>query len=150
MENEVVEEVNETLEIDLREYHEDPLEEKVVSDIFQEYEKTMMEDLLKQAKSDHKFYNKLKTFAQQAENTALFHHLRDIEADVFPSTEYDKEARAKGAKLNLVFRMVEMNMPDNFAWMVHRVMKRFWKRGGNFDLQDASELIAERKKIFGE
>jgi len=113
-----------------------------------------MEELLKQmleeAKKDKKKLLQMKKMAVNMGQLELAMNLRNLEVELFPESPEVTVAKLKAAKLNLVFRMVELNIPEDVSWLVEATIKRYWKRRGNFDLKDASELVWKRKEIFGE
>lgn len=113
-----------------------------------------MEDLflkfIEEAKTDKSKLRHLKIAAVNSKQYELAANLRALENQLFPESEEVKTAKKRASKLNLVFRMVELNIPDDVAWLIEITMKRYWKRRGNFDLRDAAELIDLKEKIFGD
>lgn len=113
-----------------------------------------MEELLKQmleeAKKDKAKLAQLKMTAVKLGQMQLAGELRELERELFPESPEVTSVKQKAKKLNLVFRMVELNIPEDVSWLIEATIKKYWKRHGNFDLNDASGLICKRKEIFGE
>ena len=111
-----------------------------------------MEELIKQmldsAKKDHKKLRQLKMIAFELNQMDLAAELSDLENKLFPESPETKQANKKAKKLNLVFRMVELNIPNDVAWIIDRTLTRYKKRRGNFDLKDAVELMDEKNNLF--
>ncbi len=74
--------------------------------------------------------------------------LRDIEKKNFPETEDEKQAKKDAYKLSSLFRMVDLNISNDVAWLINKTLSRYKKRRGNFDLKDASEIIHLQSKYF--
>ena len=104
--------------------------------------------LFEVAKKDKKKFRELKALAVSLNQFMLACDLRDIEKELYPESEEAKSAKKEAEKLNLVFRMVELNIPSEIAWLVNQTLKRYSKRKGNFDLKDAAELIAKKNQLF--
>lgn len=106
--------------------------------------------LLESAKKDKNNLRKLKMLAAECNLIELAADIRNIEVQLYPESESVKIAKKEADKLNLVFRMVELNIPPRIAWLINKTLKKHWKRRGNFDLEDAAKLRAEMIEIFGE
>ena len=109
----------------------------------------LLSNFIEEAKKDKSKLLALKQAAVKSSQYELAANLRALETELFPESEEVKSAKKRAEKLNLVFRMVELNIPNEIAWLVERTVKRYWKRRGNFDLKDAAELIDMKDKIFG-
>lgn len=110
-------------------------------------EKEFMQ-LLEAAKKDKKKLRQLKVLAVSCQQFSLAADIRDIERTLFPESKEMKEAKIEASKLNLVFRMVELNIPDRIAWLINQTLKKYWKRRGNLDLKDCAELVAKMNELF--
>lgn len=106
-------------------------------------------NLVVHAKNDKKKLVALKEMAVKCQNFELAANLREIERQYFPETEEEKKAKKEAKKLNLIFRMVKLNIPDEVAWLISETMKKYRRRRGNFDLKDAADLMDNKDKIFG-
>lgn len=75
--------------------------------------------------------------------------LRDMEFELFPVDESVRAEKERGIKLNLLFRMVELNVPVSTCWLVDQAIKEYDKKGDNFSIDDATALVVKRKELFG-
>lgn len=111
-----------------------------------------MEDLLKQlvekAKQNKKAFRKLKELTVDCQQYELATKLREVEKDLFPESEEVKTAKERGSRLNLLFRMVELTVPNDVAWMIEQAVIFDLNNKGQFSLQDACSLMDKRKRIF--
>jgi hypothetical protein len=46
--------------------------------------------------------------------------------------------------------MVELNVERPLCWLIYKAIKLNDKKKGNFSLEDASKLIADKKRLFDE
>jgi hypothetical protein len=107
-------------------------------------------NLVEAAKRDKKKIKAFKVLAVDCQQFSLASDLRDIERELFPESREMTDAKIEASKLNLVFRMVGLDVPDRVAWLVNQTLKKHWKRRGNFDLKDAATLRAKTEELFGE
>lgn len=107
-------------------------------------------NLVEAAKKDKNKLNSLKLIAIQCQQFSLAADIRDIERELFPESKESIDAKIQASKLNLLFRMVDLDIPDKIAWLINQTLKKHWKRRGNFDLKDASILRAKMIEYFGE
>jgi len=107
-------------------------------------------NLVEAAKKDKKKIKAFKVLAVECQQFSLAADLRDIERTLFPESKETIDAKIEASKLNLVFRMVDLSIPDKIAWLVNQTLKKHWKRRGNFDLKDAAMLRAKMIEHFGE
>lgn len=107
-------------------------------------------NLVEAAKKDKKKLQQFKVLAVNCQQFSLAADLRDIERELFPESKETKDAKIEADKLNLIFRMVDLNIPQNVAWLINQTLKKYWKRRGNFDLKDAATLRAKMIEHFGE
>lgn len=111
-----------------------------------------MEDLLNQlvekAKQNKKAFRKLKELTVECQQFELACKLREVEKELFPETDEVKQAKERGSRLNLLFRMVELTVPNDVAWMIEQAIIFDLNNKGQFSLQDACSLMDKRKRIF--
>lgn len=107
-------------------------------------------NLVEAAKKDKKKIKAFKVLAVDCQQFSLAADLRDIECELFPESKESIDAKIEASKLNLVFRMVGLDIPDRIAWIVNQTLKKHWKRRGNFDLKDASTIMSKATEHFGE
>jgi hypothetical protein len=74
--------------------------------------------------------------------------LRDIEKEVFPETEDVKLAKERAKKLNVSFRMVELNISEDVCWLISETLKMHNEKQGEFSIQDAIKLRLKMEELF--
>jgi hypothetical protein len=74
--------------------------------------------------------------------------IREIERVAFPDSEELTKAKERCSELNLLFRMVELNIPDNVCWLIDNTMHLHRRKKGKFDLKDAAKLLAKHNELF--
>lgn len=111
-----------------------------------------MEDLLmkmlEKAKENHKGLKMLKDTAVRCQQYALAAKLRDIEIETFPETQEQKDAKALGKELSLLFRMVELNISDDVCWLIAKTFESHRKKKGKFSIDEAVTLRFKREELF--
>lgn len=105
-----------------------------------------MNELLEAAKTSKRNLIALKNMAVKLQLFTFADQVRTIQEKLYQDSPEETEAK----KLNLVFRMVDLSIPEDVCFLINRTLKRYWKRKGNFDMSDAAELVNERKRLFGE
>ena len=105
-----------------------------------------MNELLEAAKTSKLNLIALKNMAVKLQLFTVADQVRTIQEELYPDSPEEAEAK----KLNLVFRMVDLSIPEDVCFLINMTLKRYWKRKGNFDVKDAAELVCERKRLFGE
>ena len=109
-----------------------------------------MQTLLETAKKEKKLLVKLKSTALHCQMFELAAKLRDMEVELFPNTPEYNEAHEQAKKANLLFRMVELNVPESVCWLVEETLKLHKKKKGKFDLLDAGKLVVKKNELFTE
>lgn len=105
-------------------------------------------EMFKDAENDKAKLKALKVAAVKCQNFLVAAELMDIEKKNFPDTKEATEAKKKAEELNLLFRMVDLNIPKDVAWMINEVLTKFKRRRGNFDIKDAAEIKHQRLKFW--
>ncbi len=100
--------------------------------------------LLEEAKKSKKAIRSLKLAAIDANLHEFAANLRDIERELFPDSEDEKYAKT----VNLALRMVGINPDMKASWMIGKTIHILSKKRGKFDLNSASDIIAEAEKLF--
>jgi len=108
----------------------------------------LLNQLVEKAKQDKKAFRKLKELTVDCQQFELACKLREIEKDLFPESEEVKQAKQRGSKLNLLFRMLELTVPDDVAWMIEQAIIFDINSPGQFSLKDAASLVDKRERIF--
>ncbi len=101
-------------------------------------------NLLEEAKKSKKALRSLKVAAIDANQFELAAKLINMERELFPETEEEKYAKT----INLALRMVGINSDLKSCWMIGRTMHILSKKKGKFDLETASDIIANADRIF--
>jgi len=70
-----------------------------------------------------------------------------MEKELFPSTDENK-AKESAKKINIVFRMVKLNMSGDVCWLISETLKIHSKMEGRFSVNEVHELIAKRNRLF--
>lgn len=110
--------------------------------------KELLEQLIEDAKKDRAKFTALKSAIVKCQQFELAGKLREIEKEIFPQDEETKKAHETSKQVNLVFRMVEIKTSNDIAWLLYETMKLYAVKKGEFDIRDASELMAKKKKLF--
>ena len=104
--------------------------------------------LLEAAKKDKKQLIVLKNLSVKLQQFELSINLREIEKELYPESKEDKFAKEQAQKLNLVFRMVGLNVSDDACWLISETLKDYTKRGSKFSINDATALSLKHNQIF--
>lgn len=110
----------------------------------------LLTGLVETAKGNKKGLIMLKNTAIRCQQFELAAELRELERTLFPETDEEKEAKKLSKELNLVFRMVELNVAEDTCWLISQTFNAHTKMKGKFSIHDASKLIAKRKELFDE
>ena len=108
-----------------------------------------IEETLKILGKDKEALKNVKNALVKAKCYELASEVRKLEKEKFPETDEQKEAKAEGEKLNLLFRMVELDVHPKSAYLIAKTLKKYNRRKGNFDLRDASKIVGDVNKLFG-
>lgn len=106
---------------------------------------SQIELLLKKSK---KAIRAIKTEAVSQNLLELAANIREIEIEAFPETEEQKAAKEYSNQLNLLFRMVDLDVPNKQCWIIGETLKAFQKKKSKFDLLDAVKLKEKAKELF--
>ena len=108
----------------------------------------LLNSIIEATKKDKRLFRKIKIAAVESQNYELACNLRAFEKENWPETEEIKYAKERAGKLNVLFRMVEVNAPEHTCWLIDQAIKRHSEKNGEFSLKDAAELTAEYNRIF--
>lgn len=108
----------------------------------------MTDKLLENASRNIETLNELKNLAVKLDQYELGAECRKLEKELFPETDEEKIAKEKAKELNLIFRMVDLNIEDEICFRIFKTLELFRKKKGKFDLSDASKIQVESKKLF--
>lgn len=104
--------------------------------------------LLEDAKKNKKGLIMLKNTAVRCQNFELASQLRQIERDKFPETQKEKDAKRRAKDLNLLFRMVDLNISDKACLVIYDTLEMFKKKKGKFGIDDASKIKCSIDDMF--
>jgi hypothetical protein len=108
----------------------------------------LFEQLIEAAKKNRKGFNRLKNAVVTCQQFELASQLRDIEKEAFPETEEVKLAKEQAKKLNLAFRMVELNISEDVCWLIAATLKMHNEKQGEFSIHDAVKLMLKKEELF--
>ena len=111
-----------------------------------------MQELLLQmvdnAKKEKKKLLALTEVAIKCRQFELASKFREMEKELFPLTEEENKAKELAKEISIVFRMVKLNVSDDVCWLISETLKIHSKMEGSFSVNEASELIAKRNRLF--
>ncbi len=111
----------------------------------------LLMQLIEKVKQNKTTFRKLKELTVDCQQYELAANLREIEKELFPESEEVKQAKETASKLNLLFRMVDINVPEDLCWLINETIRKRNELGDDkFSIQDASDLVIKRKRIFSE
>ncbi len=106
--------------------------------------------MLEKAKTDKKSLRFLKTSAVNLQLFELAAGLREMEKDFFPETEEVKKAKERAKEINLIFRMVELNVSEEICWLIDEVIRLHTKKKGKLSMDEAIKLVAKKDELFND
>lgn len=65
-----------------------------------------------------------------------------------PKTDEEKKAFDEAYKISLLFRMVNLNVEVDVAWLINESIKMYQEKGVDFSIHDAAKLIVSKDKLF--
>lgn len=104
--------------------------------------------LIDKATEDKSLLKAFKNLAVRGQQYELAAEFRDIEKKHFPESDEQRQAKEDASALNLVFRMVELNVPEETCWLIANTIKVHNKKKGSFSLKDAAGLLAKKNQYF--
>jgi hypothetical protein len=107
-----------------------------------------MEELIEKAKTDRKILRKLKMIAVECHLYELGASLRTMETTLFPEKEEHKLAKEHAKDINLLFRMVGLDVSKEQCWIINEALAVYRKKKKKFDLKDAAAIKAKFIEIF--
>jgi len=108
----------------------------------------MTDKLLENASKNIETLNALKNLACKTKDYELAAECRRLEKELFPETEEEVKAKQKAEELNLVFRMVDLNIENEVCFRIFKTLELFRKKKGKFDIADAFKIQVESKNLF--
>lgn len=114
-----------------------------------------MEELLKkmldEAKNDKKALRNMKELAVKNQQYELAANLREWENKLFPLSDEQKEAHKTGRVIAAILSMTcQSKINSNAAWLINETIKSYNAKGGQFSIDDASELRTKAEQLFEE
>lgn len=108
----------------------------------------LFNDLIESAKKNRKGFNRLKHAVVSCQQYELASKLRTIELEAFPETEEVKKAKEDAKKINLLLRMVDLNIKEDLCWLIAEALKEYKEKNGTFSVEDATRLVLKKEEIF--
>lgn len=108
------------------------------------------EQLFEKAKTDHRLLRKLKMLAVHNQMYELGSQLRAMENELFPENEETKKAMQEAKNMNLLFRMVGLNVAEDTCWLISEAIKAHRKKKGKFSVDDAAKIKHKYNQMFDE
>lgn len=112
------------------------------------YIRDLISQIIEGAKKDRKHLMALKNAAVKCQQFELAANIRALENEWFPETEEQKQAKESARKLNLLFRMVDLNISEDLCWLINETLKGHNKKKGKFSIEDAVSLKFQKEKLF--
>ena len=106
--------------------------------------------MFKDAEKSHAKLKALKIAAVRCQDFEVAAGLRDLENKNFPDSDEAAKAKRDGTRLSSLFRLVELNISAEVSWLLNETIRKFRRRGDNFDMKDAAHLLAKKAEFFGE
>lgn len=108
----------------------------------------MYKDLLEKASQSIETLNSLKNLACKIKYYELAAECRKLEKELFPETDEEVNAKKKAEELNLLFRMVDLNIENEVCYRIFSTLEIYRKKKGKFDLADAAKIQVKSKDLF--
>lgn len=55
--------------------------------------------------------------------------------------------KEKAERLNLLFRMVDLNIPLDVCWVIGKTMKKYKKKKGKFNVKNAVKITCKKDEL---
>lgn len=104
--------------------------------------------LLESAKGSRSGIIAIKSAAVKNQQFELASKIRELEKELFPETKEEKTAKERASHLNLVFRMVGLNISKTNCWLIDETLKAYNKKKGKFSVDDGVDLEFKAKELF--
>lgn len=106
--------------------------------------------LLEKAKTNRATMNHLIEAAISTQGYETVSKFREMEKEFYPETPEHAAAKKMAAQMQLLFRLVHLNLDLATSWVVTEAVKKYLKKKGKVDMLDSATLLAKQKEIFGE
>lgn len=104
--------------------------------------------LLESASKSLETLNELKTLAVKIQEYELGAKCREIEQNLYPVTDEETNAKKLGEELNLLFRMVSLNIDPQTCYTIYKVLETYKKKKGKVDLKEACDIRVKSESLF--
>lgn len=108
----------------------------------------LFNELIEKAKKNRKGMKRLKDAIVTCQHYELATKIREIEREVFPETDEVIKAKEDAKKLNLIFRMVDLDITHDTCYLIEQTLKMHREKGGDFSIEDAVALRLKNEEIF--
>lgn len=56
----------------------------------------------------------------------------------------------KAERINLLLRMVDLNVPLDACWVIAKALKKYGEKGGKFSVKNSVKITCKKDKLFNE
>lgn len=109
---------------------------------------TLLRQLIEATKQNRKGFRFLKNAAIICQQFELASLLRDIEKEAFPETEEVKRIKKESRDLANAFKMVDLRVSDELAYLISETIKKHNEKKGEFTVDDGIGLVEKKEQIF--
>lgn len=108
----------------------------------------MAKELLEKASKNVDTLNELKRLSVRLMDFELASKCRELELELYPVTDKETIAWERAKKLNLAFRMVELNISEDTCHKIEQTLNLYQQMDGDFSLDDATKIMVENGELF--
>lgn len=111
-------------------------------------EKKKILELLSRMLDDKDMIVDFKKMAVNNQMYELASNIRDLECIYFPKRRTSQKQHQAATDTNLALRMVGLNTGSKEAFMIHEVMKLFFKKGKELSVKDTTKIQMQAEEYF--
>jgi len=113
-------------------------------------EERVIEMLVQKAKTDHKVVRYMKELAVEVQDYELASLLRNMERENFPEKIVDNKDPdvLKASAIRIALGLCKLKTDDRGAFIIMKVVQKYFKRKGNMDMKDAIAISTEADEKF--
>lgn len=109
---------------------------------------TNYQQALNSAKKNKKGLIRLKNALVTLQQYEMASELRSLELKYFPETEETKLAKLEAINLELLFRMVGLNISVEAAYLISKTLEVYNEKRGEFTVDDGVSLQHRNNELF--
>ena len=107
-----------------------------------------MNEVIKRASKSRDSLIELKETFVRLKEYDLAAQCRELELKLYPKTKAQLDAIELSKQLNLLFRMVNLDIPDKIAFTVYEAIKAYNRKKDKFDIKDAENTLARVNSLI--